>query len=94
MAPPQPMPVPERDIVRRRRARTLADTALWSLIFLPITGTAVWLGIESTKPAACDQYQDIRAIAHWFDPIFFQYNVLLSLVAILIVPVVPLPSCR
>ncbi len=94
MAPPPPMPVPERDIVRRRRARTLADTALWSLIFLPITGTAVWLVTESTKPAACDQYHDIRAIAHWFDPSFFQYNLLLSLVAILIVPVVPLPSCR
>ena len=30
--------------------------------------------------------RDFRAVAHWFDPVFFQYNLAMTLLAVLVVP--------
>ena len=95
MTPAPPAPVqPDTTSEQPRRSgrwRSLtADTILWSLAFIPIIGGAGWLGFESTQPADCLALHDIRAAAHWFDPVFFQYNLILGSVAILIVPTVPL----
>lgn len=30
--------------------------------------------------------RDFRAVAHWFDPVFFQYNLIMTLLAVLVVP--------
>ena len=30
--------------------------------------------------------RDFRAVAHWFDPVFFQYNLVMALLVVLVVP--------
>jgi hypothetical protein len=47
------------------------------------------LGVESALgpgPANGVIYRDFRAIAHWFDPVFFQYNLVMALLTVLVVP--------
>ena len=64
---------------------------LWFLILvLGVFGMAGTLGWESTRDADAVTYRDMRAVAHWFDPVFFQYNLIMAVAAVLIVPVVTL----
>lgn len=47
------------------------------------------LGVESALgpgPADGVIHRDFRAIAHWFDPIVFQYNLVMALLTVLVVP--------
>ena len=49
----------------------------------------VSLGLESAlghPNAGGNQYRDFRAVAHWFDPVFFQYNLVMALLVVLVVP--------
>lgn len=48
------------------------------------------LGLESMRQPPARPYSDFRAVAHWFDPVFFQYTVILALLAVVIVPMVAL----
>ncbi|MEO9191864.1 MAG: hypothetical protein ABI224_17935 [Acetobacteraceae bacterium] len=71
--------------------RTIAvDGACYAVLTLPVLGIAAWLWHESMQNSNCTDRRSILAIAHWFDPVFFQYNLLLAALAILIVPSVPL----
>lgn len=60
------------------------------LIFLLPSFFIISLGLESAlgSPLRPDgtQHSDFRAIAHWFDPVFFQYNLVMALLVIMVVP--------
>ena len=61
----------------------------WSIFFIP--GIFILsLGLESAfgSPTGPDglAHRDFRAIAHWFDPVFFQYNLIMTLLTVLVVP--------
>ncbi|MEO6563814.1 MAG: hypothetical protein ABIN99_12350 [Nitrosospira sp.] len=56
------------------------------LVFLVPTLLIVGLGLESALGPECVTYRDFRAVAHWFDPVFFQYNLIMALLAVLVVP--------
>ncbi|MEO8767925.1 MAG: hypothetical protein ABI363_06250 [Nitrosospira sp.] len=56
------------------------------LVFLVPTLLIVSLGLESALGSECVTYRDFRAVAHWFDPVFFQYNLIMALLAVLVVP--------
>jgi hypothetical protein len=60
----------------------------WAVFAVPAL-FLVGLGIESAlgpSPADGVIYRDFRAIAHWFDPVFFQYNLVMALLTVLVVP--------
>lgn len=56
------------------------------LVFLVPTLLIVGLGLESALGPEGAEYRDFRAVAHWFDPVFFQYNLIMTLLAVLVVP--------
>jgi hypothetical protein len=60
------------------------------LVFAVPTIFIVSLGLESafgtTPGPGTAAHRDFRAVAHWFDPVFFQYNLIMTLVAVLVVP--------
>lgn len=60
------------------------------LIFLLPSLLIISLGLESAfgPPLRPDgtEYNDFRAVAHWFDPVFFQYNLVMALLVVLVVP--------
>lgn len=56
------------------------------LVFLVPTLLIVGLGLESALGPDDVKYHDFRAVAHWFDPVFFQYNLIMALLAVLVVP--------
>ena len=60
------------------------------LVFAVPTIFILSLGLESafgTTPCpGTTAHRDFRAVAHWFDPVFFQYNLIMTLVAVLVVP--------
>ena len=60
------------------------------LVFAVPTVFIVSLGLESafgTTPGPdTAAHRDFRAVAHWFDPVFFQYNLAMTLLAVLVVP--------
>ncbi|ODT84555.1 MAG: hypothetical protein ABS69_02845 [Nitrosomonadales bacterium SCN 54-20] len=60
------------------------------LVFAVPTIFIASLGLESafgtTPGPGVAAYRDFRAVAHWFDPIFFQYNLIMTLLAVLVVP--------
>jgi hypothetical protein len=66
----------------RRRAMPWYD---W-LVFIIPTCMIVGLGLESVLGPDGVKYRDFRAVAHWFDPVFFQYNLIMTLLAVLVVP--------
>src|SRR4051812_40784852 len=68
----------------------LSDWMLWGVLAAPILGGAAWLGYASTIPEDCKNIRTMLAVAYWFDPVFFQYNLVLCLAAVLIVSIVPL----
>jgi hypothetical protein len=74
----------------QKTSATVRNWCLWALIAVPIVGTAALLWSRSIAGEDCSKEQGILAIALWFDPVFFQYNLFLGVVAILIVPTVPL----
>lgn len=53
---------------------------------LPVIIFAIALWIESASCLGVAQHNNFLAIAHWFDPIFFQYNLIMVSLAILILP--------
>jgi hypothetical protein len=58
----------------------------WLIFVLPSL-VIVGLGLESAfGPPDGYKYRDLRAVAHWFDPILFQYNLVMTLLAALVVP--------
>jgi hypothetical protein len=66
----------------RRRTMPWYD---W-LVFIVPTCLIVGLGLESVLGTDEVRYRDFRAVAHWFDPVFFQYNLIMTLLAVLVVP--------
>lgn len=56
------------------------------LVFVVPTLLIVGLGVESALGPKDVEYHDFRAVAHWFDPVFFQYNLIMALLAVLVVP--------
>jgi hypothetical protein len=61
----------------------------WLVFVLP-AALFIGLGLESAFAPApspgSPQHQDFRAVAHWFDPVFFQYNLVMALLVVLVVP--------
>lgn len=57
----------------------------WLVFLVPIL-LIVGLGLESALGPEGVKYRDFRAVAHWFDPVFFQYNLIMTLLAVLVVP--------
>lgn len=55
---------------------------LWVYV-IPVLaiGGLGWQSIQDPMP-----YRDFRGAAHWFDPVYFQYNLIMAACAILIVP--------
>lgn len=64
------------------------------LIFVVPTIFVLSLGLESAfGPAPGPDgvtHRDFRAVAHWFDPVFFQYNLVMTLMSVLVVPLLAL----
>ena len=60
------------------------------LVFLLPSLLFISLGLESAFGPATDAeghpHRDFRAVAHWFDPVFFQYNLVMALLVVLVVP--------
>ncbi|MGE0222750.1 MAG: hypothetical protein AB7F35_15225 [Acetobacteraceae bacterium] len=65
------------------------DGIVLGLLVAPVLIMAGVLIYESMRGGTCVGRSDLLVVAHWFDPIFFQYNLLLGVTAILIVPLVP-----
>lgn len=61
----------------------------WSVFLVPAI-FIISLGLESALGTApgprLAAHRDFRAIAHWFDPVFFQYNLVMTLLVVLVVP--------
>ncbi|MDE2367179.1 MAG: hypothetical protein KGM95_09635, partial [Betaproteobacteria bacterium] len=61
----------------------------WLVFILP-SALFIGLGLESALGSAPmpggPQHHDFRAVAHWFDPVFFQYNLIMALLVVLVVP--------
>jgi hypothetical protein len=57
-------------------------------------GVAAGLFLVSAMDTKCGLHRGLMAAPEWFDPAFFQYNLLLGLTAILIVPLVTLTYAR
>ena len=61
----------------------------WLVFVLP-AALFIGLGLESAfgsaPPPGSPQHHDFRAVAHWFDPVFFQYNLVMALLIVLVVP--------
>ncbi len=60
----------------------------WLLFLLPFlvpVSIALGLGLESLYGSNV-RHHNLRDVAHWFDPVFFQYTLILWLLATLVVP--------
>src|SRR4030065_2028970 len=57
----------------------------WLIFIVPVS-LITGLGLESAYGPDGVEYHDFRAVAHWFDPVFFQYNLIMMLIAVLVVP--------
>jgi len=71
-------PESEKDRLRANKRRAIRISVVLALPFVLAVGGLF----------ALTEWQSLLAIGGWFDPIYYLYNVLLLLVAILIVPVV------
>lgn len=60
------------------------------LVFVVPALLIITLGLESALGPVLHpgdpEPRDFRAVAHWFDPVFFQYNLVMTLLAVLVVP--------
>lgn len=68
----------------------LSDGLYFFALILVVIVAVIAAGIESTVSPGQAQHNSFLAIAHWFDPIFFQYNLIMVSLAILILPVLVL----
>jgi hypothetical protein len=84
----------EDDSPEHRPGVWTVDTALWATLVVSVLAPVAWLGAESLQSGNCHDTRGILAIAHWFDPVFFQYNLVLAAMAILVTPTVPFLYCR
>src|SRR6185437_12948649 len=85
-----------QSLFRTERVRRLLTREQLARIALPVLMVGVALGLfaVSARDAQCGAYRGLMAAPEWFDPAFFQYNLLLALVAIVIVPLVTLIYAR
>jgi len=69
------------------------DPVILFFLVVPVLAVAGVLAYESMTASAtdgaCIRRTDLRAVAHWFDPAFLQYTLLLAATPILIVPLIP-----
>ena len=82
-------PLPAQPGRTGRRKTYLIDGTLVSVLVIPILSVMGWLAYQSTIDGECLGIRNITAASRWFDPVFFQYNLALATVAILIFPCVP-----
>jgi hypothetical protein len=66
------------------------DWVAFGLLVVPILAGAAALGWESTRELPSATQRNFLTVAHWFDPVFFQYSLLLLVLAVLVVPFVPM----
>ncbi|MDP1558662.1 MAG: hypothetical protein Q8K59_05310 [Nitrosomonas sp.] len=66
------------------------DWLVFMLPFLLPVSIALGLGLESIDGSGGQPHGDFRDVAHWFDPVFFQYTLVLWLVAVLVIPTLAL----
>jgi hypothetical protein len=78
---------PRRRVVGRMRGGDWVAFLVLVAAICAFTGALAW---ESTRELTGPMPRDFRAVAHWFDPVFFQYNLIMVLFAVLIVPCVVL----
>lgn len=83
------------DPIRNERHRVAGrmswrDWLAFALLVGSVCTFAGMLGWESTRNPPEIAQHDFRAVAHWFDPVFFQYNLLMLVLAALVVPFVTL----
>lgn len=78
----------------RTKGSQFEDFVYWTILSGPPIGIALWLIYGSMTWTNCMERRDFSRAALWFDPIFFQYNMILGMVAILVVPTVPLLYVR
>lgn len=62
------------------------DWAAFVLIAVFFCGAALLLALESMRCPKGYAECSLLAVAHWFDPVFFQYNLLMVTLAVLMVP--------
>lgn len=79
-----------RYVSRKSNQRRLLDGIYFSALILVVIVSGAVLWIESMSCPGVAQYNNFLAIAHWFDPIFFQYNLIMVSLAILILPLLVL----
>lgn len=68
------------------RKMTWYNWLIFLIPFLLPIGIAVGLGYTSYRGNDGVVYHNFLDVAHWFDPVFFQYTLILWLLAILVVP--------
>lgn len=66
------------------------DWLVFMLPFLLPVLIAVGLGLESIYGSDDKPHGNFRDVAHWFDPVFFQYTLILWLFSVLVVPTLAL----
>ena len=78
-----------RPSFRPRQRTSTNDWTLFLFLIVPVLGIGACLGYESTLGETCLGSRTIFAASRWFDPLFFQYNLILAAIAIAIVPSIP-----
>lgn len=73
-------------ITNTLRRMSGCDIAWFAIPVLFVIFCISALGWESTQSPAAAQHNNFLAVAHWFDPVFFQYNLIMVSLAILILP--------
>jgi hypothetical protein len=67
--------------------------AFWSIVGTVLIFAGI-LGLASICDPLPIAKRNFLAVAHWFDPVFFQYNLLMVMLAVLVVPIVTLSYVR
>lgn len=72
--------------ISRAFSQTNRNIMWLTALTLPVIIFVIALWVESTSHSKAAQHNNFLAIAHWFDPVFFQYNLIMASLAILILP--------
>lgn len=72
--------------ISRAFSQTHRNIIWLAALTLPVVAFIMVLWYESTSHSKAVQHNNFLAIAHWFDPVFFQYNLIMASLAILILP--------
>ncbi|SOD41899.1 hypothetical protein [Nitrosovibrio sp. Nv4] len=67
----------------------LMIVADWLVFVVPVSLIGI-LWMESVVGPGNVKYRDFRILAHWIDPVLFQYNLIMSLLAMLVIPTLAL----